>query len=54
MVFVYAMLTTAFFGVLIAALRGVAPAINIPAGTLTAYLVITALTTVRPPFAGSR
>lgn len=48
MVFVYAMLTMCVFGVLIASVRGVAPAINVPAGVLTAYLVITALTTVRP------
>jgi len=37
-----------------AAGRGVAPAVNIPVGVLTAYLVITSLTTVRPPAAGSR
>ena len=54
MVFVYAMLTAAVLGGLIAALRGVAPTINIPASVLTAYLVLTALTTVRPPFPGSR
>jgi hypothetical protein len=53
-VFVCAMLTMCFFGTLIAIVRGVAPAINIPAGVLTAYLVITALTTVRPAFAGTR
>jgi hypothetical protein len=54
MVFVCAMLTTSVFGVTIAAVRGVAPAVNIPAALLTAYLVITALTTVRPPLPGSR
>ena len=54
MVFVYAMLTTAVVGGLIASLLGVAPSINIPASALTAYLVVTALMTVRPPFAGSR
>jgi hypothetical protein len=54
MAFVVAMLTMCFFGTLIAAVRGVAPAINIPAGVLTAYLVITGLTTVRPLGAGSR
>ena len=53
MVFVCAMLTTSLFGVTIAAVRGVAPAVNVPAALLTAYLVITALTTVRPPLAGS-
>ena len=54
MLFVYAMLTMCLFGTLIATIRGVAPAVNIPAGVLTAYLVITALTTVRPPAAGAR
>src|SRR5688572_9776840 len=54
MLFVRAMLVMSLFGALMAAVRGVAPAVNIPAGTLTAYLVITALTTVRPPAAGSR
>ncbi len=53
-VFVYAMLTASVCGMVIAAVRGVAPAINIPAGLLTSYLVITALTTVRPLAAGSR
>jgi hypothetical protein len=48
MVFVYAMLTMAVFGTTIAAVRNVAPAINIPAGLLTSYLVITSLLTVRP------
>jgi uncharacterized membrane protein len=36
MLFVYAILTTCFWGTLIAAVRGVAPAVNIPAGVLTA------------------
>jgi len=54
MLFVYVMLTTAVFGIVIAAGRGVVPAVNIPAGLLTSYLVITALITVRPPAAGSR
>lgn len=53
MVFVYAMLTTAVVGGLISAVLGVAPSINVPAALLTAYLVITARMTVRPPFAGS-
>jgi hypothetical protein len=54
MLFVGAMLTMCAAGVAMAAGRGVAPALNIPAGVLTAYLVTTALTTVRPPGAGSR
>jgi len=52
--FVYAMLTRCVGGLVMAAVRGVAPAINIPAALLTAYLVVTALVTVRPPAAGSR
>lgn len=48
MVFVWTMLTMATAGFLMTALRGVAVAINIPAAVLTAYLVITALLTVRP------
>ena len=54
MVFVCVMLTTSFTGLMIAAVRGVAPAINIPVALLTAYLVITSLTTMRPPAAGAR
>jgi uncharacterized membrane protein len=52
--FVYAMLTMCVAGTTIAAVRGVAPAVNIPAGVLTAYLVITSLTTIRPLAQGSR
>jgi uncharacterized membrane protein len=54
MVFFYAMLTTALFGITIAVVRDVAPAVNVPAALLTSYLVITSLTTIRPPVAGSR
>ena len=54
MLFVYAILTMCAFGVLIAMVRGVAPAINVPAGVLSAYLVLTALITVRPPATASR
>ena len=54
MFFVSVMLTMSVTGMLMAAVRGVAPAINIPTAALTAYLVVTALTTVRPPAAGSR
>jgi hypothetical protein len=54
MLFVYAMLLMAVFGMTIAVVRGKAPDINIPAGMITSYLVITALTTVRPPNAASR
>jgi hypothetical protein len=54
MLFVFAMLPMALFGMAMALWRGVAPAINIPAGLLTSYLVITSLTTVRPPASGAR
>ena len=54
MVFVYAMLTMCLGGLIIAAGRGVAPAVNIPAALLTAYLVVTALLTVKPPLAAAR
>ena len=47
MVFVYAMLVMCVAGTTIAAVSGVAPAVNIPAGLLTSYMVITSLTTVR-------
>ena len=48
LVFVCVMLTMATTGFLISAIEGVAPAINIPTALLVFYLVITALTTVRP------
>jgi hypothetical protein len=54
MLFVYAMLTMSIGGIAIAAGRDAAPALNIPAGLLAFYLVITGLATVRPPAAGSR
>lgn len=54
MVFVYTMLTMCFFGIAIAIGRGVAPEINIPAAAITAYLIITAVTAVRPEFTGDR
>jgi len=49
MVFVYAMVAMGFLGSMMAALRQVAPGANVPVGILTVYLVITGLTTVRPP-----
>jgi hypothetical protein len=54
MAFVYAMLVMAVFGMAMAALRDKAPAINLPMGALTSYLVITSLATVRPPATRSR
>jgi uncharacterized membrane protein len=53
-VFVYAMMTMALGGAVIALIRGAAPSINVPAGLTTTYLVLTALTTVRPRSATSR
>ena len=54
MVFVYAMVTMGFLGSLISAVEGVWRPVNISAGVLTAYLVISGLITVRPPTAGKR
>ena len=54
MVFVCAMLVMCAAGVAVAIGMGVAPALNVPAGVLTAYLVATGLATVRPPSAGGR
>jgi uncharacterized membrane protein len=53
MVFVYAMLVMSLSGAVMAVGRTSA-AMNIPAGLVTAYLVITSLLTVQPPSAGSR
>jgi len=53
MIFVYAMLALSISGAVLAVGRPGA-AINIPAGLVTAYLVITSLTTVRSSSAGSR
>jgi uncharacterized membrane protein len=52
--FVYAMVTMALLGAAIATIRSAAPSINVPAGLTTAYLVVTALTTVRPRSSWSR
>ncbi|HEU4805696.1 MAG TPA: hypothetical protein VFS91_07810 [Nitrobacter sp.] len=49
MVFFYAMLLMATLAVLMAGVRGVAPAGNIAAGLLTIYLVVTGVQAVRPP-----
>jgi hypothetical protein len=53
MLFVYAMLAMATLGTLIAAGWDVAPLLNVPAGLIAAYLVVTGLTTVRPLPPGS-
>jgi len=47
-VFVSVMLTTCTAGLAISVIRNVAPTINVTAALLTAYLVVTSLTTVRP------
>jgi uncharacterized membrane protein len=54
MLFVYTMMTMALLGAMMAIVWNKSPASNAPVGLLTAYLVITGLTTVRPPSAGSR
>jgi hypothetical protein len=48
------MLPMSLAGFAMAVVRDVAPAINVPAALLTAYLVITSLTTVRPLATGAR
>lgn len=54
MIFVWVMLTMTLTGTVIAAVRGAAPALNIPAALITAYLVVTGLITVRPAVRGAR
>lgn len=54
MIFVASMLTMSISGATMAMLRNAAPLLNVPAGLLTAYLVFTALTTVRPLSANGR
>ena len=49
MVFFYAMLLMATLAVFMAGARGVAPAVNIPVGLLTIYLVVTGVKAIRPP-----
>ena len=53
-VFACAMLAMCAAGLLVAVVRDVAPAVNVPAALLTAYLVITAMVTVRHPAGWSR
>jgi hypothetical protein len=52
--FVFAMVTMAMLGTVIAVAWGPAASVNVPAGLLTTYLVITALTTVGPNRPGVR
>lgn len=52
--FVYVMFVMAIGGAVLALGLNKAPAINIPAALLTTYLMVTALTTVRPLASGSR
>jgi hypothetical protein len=49
MLFVVVMLAMTTTGAIVAATLGAAPAINIAAAVLTTYLVVTGLTSVRPP-----
>jgi uncharacterized membrane protein len=53
-VFVGAILVMAACGIVIAAARGKAPAVNIPVALLTMYLVITGFTAVHPVDLGKR
>jgi hypothetical protein len=54
MVFVWSMLLMCAAGLVLAILHGVWTIINASAAILTAYLVTTSLTTVRPPRSGGR
>jgi len=54
MVFVCAMLVMSFAGLVVTIGRNVALATNVPAALLTAHLVVTSLTTLRPPPRGGR
>jgi len=49
MVFVYSMLTMCTMGAILAVAHNKGPSINVPAALITASMVVTALTTVRPP-----
>jgi len=51
--FVYAMLTMCAFGFVLA-LGKKWQVVNVPAAVMTAYLVVTSLTTIRPPQSGGR
>ena len=48
------MLAVCLAGLTMALGRKVAPSVNVPAALITAYLVITSLTTVKPPSHGGR
>lgn len=48
LLFTGAMLTMSLAGMTISVVKDVAPAVNVPAGVLTAYLVLTGLVTIRP------
>jgi uncharacterized membrane protein len=54
MVFVCSMLAMTTTGTVMAAARNAWPALNVPAALITAYLVITGLSTVRPSTGGTR
>jgi hypothetical protein len=48
------MLVMCVGGATIALVRSKAPSINVPSALLTAYMVVTGITTVRAPYTGSR
>ena len=54
LLFVGAMLAMCAAGTIMAVQHGVWMEVNVPAGLITAYLILTSLTTVRPPKRGER
>jgi hypothetical protein len=54
MVFVSAILVMSFAGLIMTIARNIAPSTNVTAALLTAYLVVTSLTTIRPVSRGAR
>ena len=54
MVFVHVMLTMSAAGLAIAIIRNVVPSMNVTAALLTAYLIVTSLTSVKPFARGAR
>jgi uncharacterized membrane protein len=54
MLFVYVMVIMSVTGLLVSAVRGIAPAINVPTALLTFYMVITGMASVGPRAGWSR
>lgn len=53
LIFVFSMVTMGILGAMMAGLHGIWVPINVPAGVMSAYLVVTALITVKPPANGA-